>query len=261
MKYGWITINISDMWNKPQYDSERVNQLLFSDFVKVLDEKNNFFKVEKYDRYQGWVDKRFVSLCSYKNYQQFLKQKKYVVTAKTLLVSTNSKMSINPHFLYYGTKLSGSKLQNNRFRVNLPDKTSCILSSSGVKLIPSQNISASLVIKEAKRFLGVPYLWGGISAIGFDCSGFTQTLLSRFGITIPRDTKEQISIGEEISRDKVRTGDLLFFERHVGFAIGKYKLVHSSIGEGGVRINSLTPTDKDYRKDLDESFKTARRIL
>lgn len=261
MKYGWITINMADMRDKPQYNSERVNQLLFSDFVKVLDEKNNFFKVEKFDKYIGWVDKRFVSLCSYKDYQQFLKQKKYVVTAKTLLVATKPDMPINPHFLYYGTKLSGSKLQNNRFKVSLPDKSSCVMSSSGVKLIPKQDISASFVIKEAKRFLGVPYLWGGITAIGFDCSGFTQTILSRFGVTIPRDTKEQITIGVEISRDKVRTGDLLFFDRHVGFAIGKYKLIHSSIGGGGVKINSLTQTDKDYRKDLDESFKTARRIL
>ncbi len=261
MKYGWITINISDMWNKPQYNSERVNQLLFSDFVKVLEEKNNFLKVEKYDSYQGWVDKRFVAPCFYKNYQQFLKQKKYVVTAKTLLVSTKPNMPVNPYFLYYGTILSGSKLKNNRFKISLPDKNSFILSSSGIKLIPKENISASVIIREAKRFLGIPYLWGGITTTGFDCSGFTQTILSRFGIKIPRDTKQQINIGKEIPRDKICTGDLLFFDRHVGFAIGNNIIIHSSVGSGGVMISSLVPSNIDYRKDLDESFKTARRII
>ena len=78
---------------------------------------------------------------------------------------------------------------------------------------------------------------------------------------MPRDTKDQINSGVKIDRDKVKTGDLLFFDRHVGFAIGKNKIIHSSVSGGGVRINSLMSDTKDYRKDLDESFKTARRII
>lgn len=262
MKYGWITINITDMWEKPRYNSERINQLLFYDLIKILDEKDNFYLVEKYDKYIGWVDKNFVSVCPYKRYQQYMKQKKYVVTAKTLSVSINQNNILNPHFLYYGTTFVGSKIKDSKIKITLPDNNSAVVSSFGVTLLSrKQKPTASAVLKEAKRFLGVPYLWGGISSAGFDCSGFTQTILSRFGIEIPRDTKDQIKIGREIQRDEIRTGDILFFNRHVGFAIGKNEIIHSSVGGGGVRTNSISSQEKEYREDLDESFKTARRIL
>ncbi len=261
MKYGWITINITDMWHKPKYNSERVNQLLFSDFVKISDEKNNFYHVEKIDGYIGWVDKRFIALCSMKTFKQFSSQCKYIVTSKTVNVHNVKEMKSPPHFLYYGTTFNGSKLNPNRLKISLPDKTSLIVSSSGAKLISNKTISASEIIKEAKKFLSVPYLWGGVTSVGIDCSGFTQTVLSRFGIQIPRDTKDQINFGDKIPRENIKTGDLLFFNRHVGFAIGSKELIHSSVGGGGVSINSLVPKYNEYRRDLDESFKTARRIF
>ncbi len=248
------------MWNKPQYNSERVNQLLFSDLVKILDERKNFYLIEKQDNYQGWVDKRFIASCTFKNYAQFLKKKKYVVTSKSLLVSDSSKPGINPHQLYYGTILTGRKVKENKFKINLPDKISLLVSSSGLCAIPKV-CQATEVIKETKRFLGVPYLWGGLTSVGFDCSGFTQTILARFGIQIPRDTKDQISIGTEIARDDIRKGDLLFFDRHVGFAISNNRFIHSSVGGGGVRINSIDENAVDYRKDLDLTYKTTRRII
>ncbi len=261
MKYGWITINITDMWHKPKYNSERVNQLLFADFVKITEEKNNFCHVEKIDGYTGWVDKRFIAPCSMKIFKQFADTSKYIVTAKTLAVQKTDSMKSPPHFLYYGTTFHATKSGTSRLNLNLPDKNSLSVSTSGARLISRKRLTSSEIIKEAKKFLGVPYLWGGVSTAGIDCSGFTQTVLSRFGIQIPRDTKEQILIGEEISRENIKTGDLLFFDRHVGFAIGNDKIIHSSVGGGGIRINSLLPNHNEYRKDLDESFKTARRIF
>ena len=99
MKYGWITINITDMWHKPKYNSERVNQLLFADFVKIVEEKNNFCQVEKLDGYTGWVDKRFIALCTMKTFKQFANTSKYIVSAKT--VKLISKVSENINWIVF----------------------------------------------------------------------------------------------------------------------------------------------------------------
>ena len=122
-------------------------------------------------------------------------------------------------------------------------------------------ITGRMLIGEARRFLGVPYLWGGISPLGIDCSGLVQTICGRLGLDIPRDTKDQIRVGREIDRNMITTGDLLFFDRHVAIAIDRHKLIHASRLGGGVRINSLRSTDPDYRQDLDNDFKAARRIV
>jgi cell wall-associated NlpC family hydrolase len=114
---------------------------------------------------------------------------------------------------------------------------------------------------EAIKFLGVPYLWGGISPLGFDCSGLVQTICARFGIAVPRDTDKQIRIGKQVQDMETRVGDLLFFKRHVGFALGQKRIIHASLGGGGVRINSLVPGAPDYRSDLDREFQQARRIV
>lgn len=262
MKYGWLNINVADMWADPKYNSERVNQLLFADTVKILDEKNHYVFVEKNDSYQGWVDSSYLNFCTLKAYTVYNKQKKYTVTHKFVKVTKTSNSAFNPIVLFYGTKLVKSRTVQNTMTLKLPDENTLEVSTSAIKLVPlKQSPNSNVIIQEAKKFLGVPYLWGGLSSNGLDCSGLVQLVLSRFGMSIPRDTSEQIHIGSEVNREDIQKGDLLFFKRHVGIAIGKHKLIHSSIGGGGVRINSLNPSDTDYRKDLDESYKTTRRIL
>jgi cell wall-associated NlpC family hydrolase len=123
------------------------------------------------------------------------------------------------------------------------------------------SLDKDTLLNEAEKFLGAPYLWGGRSFFGIDCSGFVQTIVRRFGVELPRDTKDQIKCGEEIKRDQIHLGDLLFFPRHVALAISKMDFIHSSSSNGGVAFNSLDPANKIYSRHLDESFKTARRIF
>ena len=102
------------------------------------------------------------------------------------------------------------------------------------------------VITEAKKYLGVPYVWGGSTANGFDCSGFVQYVLKQCNITIPRTTEQQALVGKYISKKELQPGDLVFLQNtyrsgisHVGIYIGNDQMIHASSSKG-VTISHLS---------------------
>jgi len=265
MRYGWISSNLVDLWARPRFNSERASQLLFAQPVRVLAEKSGFYSVATTDGYRGWVDRRFVQplrRSEFKNYANGLTS--FVDAPQARLYNGNGRAAGAPYFVYYGTRLFTRSTNDSFAKVILPGELSFLIKKTLLVPINRYNlrkITGRMVVAQASRFLGVPYLWGGVTTAGFDCSGFVQTVLSRFGVNIPRDTKDQIHVGVKVERNSIKTGDLLFFKRHVGFAMGRDKILHSSAGGGGVRINSLTPDGIDYREDLDRDFNQARRWL
>ena len=118
----------------------------------------------------------------------------------------------------------------------------------------------SLFVRVAKGFLGAPYRWGGSTVRGLDCSSFVKKLYEFFDVSLPRTAKEQAHVGQRVSRDELKEGDLVFFNTrraygHVGIYIGNNEFVHASAGrERRVRIDTL---DKPY---YDKRFVKAVRI-
>lgn len=105
---------------------------------------------------------------------------------------------------------------------------------------------ATAVINTAKQYMGVPYVWGGATPTGFDCSGFTQYVLKQNGISIPRTAAEQYQSGVSILKANLKPGDLVFFTTykagasHVGFYMGDGKFIHASSAAAQVTISSLS---------------------
>lgn len=127
--------------------------------------------------------------------------------------------------------------------------------------LKGETTKASEIITEAKRHIGTPYVWGGTTTKGFDCSGYTQYVMKRCGITIPRTTTEQYKIGTFVSKSNLQPGDLVFLQNtyregisHVGIYIGDGKMIHASSSKGVV----ISDLSSSYYV---EHYYGARRIL
>ena len=264
MKYAWNITNVSDLRDKPDNNSERISQLLFSEIVGVLKEQGSFVRVRQFDGYEGWVYNPYLKKISVKEAKSFLKLPKYVLTSNNSKTYNNKGDDIPPYNIFYGTVISVKSRRQGKTNIVLPDESTIHIKGNRFRPIDDNNrheITGTRLVREAKKFLGIPYLWGGVTPLGYDCSGLIQAVFRSFGIILPRDTKDQIESGKPIARNCIKTGDLMFFNRHVGIAIGKTKLIHASRHSGGVRIESLVKNEDNYREDLANTFVQARRII
>ncbi|MFH1687313.1 MAG: NlpC/P60 family protein [bacterium] len=261
MQYARITTNVLDMRAKPGYSPERINQALFDDLVIVSARRDGFVYVRKCDGYRGWVDERSVAPAAGSEQGRIGR----VIAKQARLMPTPAGRTVYPHVLFYGTtvRLKG-QASDGLARIVNPAGGQLLLRSSAImmtKMRPPRNARVAAVIKEAIKFLGVPYLWGGITPCGCDCSGLVQTVFATIGVELPRDTKDQLTIGQQLEPDLIAAGDLLFFERHVAIAIDRYRFIHSSRASGVVTIESLLPKHAAYRPDLHAGFAAARRVI
>ncbi|MGQ0562633.1 MAG: C40 family peptidase [Gemmatimonadota bacterium] len=126
------------------------------------------------------------------------------------------------------------------------------------------------VTRTARRWIGAPYLWGGVTMAGVDCSGLVQAVFWLHGIALPRDSYQQSRIGEKIEVaadfENLNPGDLLFFSEtparvsHVAISLGGPHIVHSALSNGGVDVNDLCG-DQELEVRLRGVFTTAQRVL
>jgi hypothetical protein len=158
-----------------------------------------------------------------------------------------------------------------RVEVALPGERSAWLSRAAIEIGRQETAfprtSVEYITAYARSFLGVPYLWGGTSCEGIDCSGFVQLCYRIGGYVIPRDADQQHAfLQHDVDRNRLQEGDLVFFGRHkithVAMALNNHEYIHSE-GQlyNRVIINSFDPGDKHYDRRLDEMFWGAKRVI
>lgn len=257
--YARVNINVADVRAEPKRRSERVSQVLFNELVEIVEEEERHYRIRQKDGYTGWVRKQFLS-----EHDGFQGDGPFIIVGNLASafikpdLSSKRITSIPYGCLLYGREIDGFlKIFSERYGelfINSNDYMDI-----DKYYIDAEPDSASIAM-EGNKFLGAPYLWGGRSFFGIDCSGFVQTIMNRFKIALPRDSQDQIRAGVEIKRENIKAGDLLFFPRHVTLALSRDLMIHSTPSNGGVAYNSLDPRSRIYSNYHDESFITARRV-
>jgi beta-lactamase class A len=264
MKYGIITRNVTDLRAEPKFQSERKSQLLFDEPVTIEKAQDGYFLIHQSDGYTGWVDERAIQAVTHENFDIILKRMNYQVVSPICMISPLKKDTKIPPFIFYSARINLVEKKESRGIIMTGKNLLAKIAIRDIAPLPDAEktqIRGEIILKEARKFLGTPYLWGGITPFGVDCSGLVQMVYRNLGVNLPRDSKDQRTCGVKIDIKDIKIGDLLFFKGHVAIAIDKHRLIHSSLGTGGVSFNSLNPRNPDYRKDLTEIFIEARRVI
>ncbi|HPK09870.1 MAG TPA: C40 family peptidase [Saprospiraceae bacterium] len=218
----------------PDDRSEMISQLLFGELCEILDYKNkSWVKIKcTFDGYVGWIDPKQIQYVEENVFQKY--QGYHPCSTDIALPLMNQNLSF-PILLgstlpfYDGISL---KMPNAHYT----------FSGSTID-IDSIPINEELIMKLSKRFLNAPYLWGGRSPFGIDCSGLVQQVYKILGVPMKRDASLQVEGGELVPFPQAaRVGDLAFFDNaegiihHVGIILDDQKIIHAS---GKVRIDTL----------------------
>jgi cell wall-associated NlpC family hydrolase len=284
-----VTHNVVKMHAQPDGDSEQVSQTVLGHTPLVLtppDPAQNWAQVQTDDDYTGWVRTRQIRLLEE---QEEYPQQGNAYRVNTLWAFVRESPDLNaPHLTIapMGAWLEGHEWHGDWLNVQLPDGRAgwvwvqdvtsqwVMVTRVGTLrvegVIVSQGRSAepyavpragwqNALVYTAKRLLGVPYLWGGSSPFGLDCSGFVQLVYRMCGLIIPRDADLQAEFSRtaEVTLPDAQPGDLIFFAgggdphqrtiTHVGMILDREHFIHSS---GGVGVNITRLDDPYYRSIL-----------
>lgn len=244
---------VANMYSAPSQDADVVSQAVCGASVILVEEKGDWVKVRTPDDYTGWMP--LSALRRYGPDDRAYASAGSVAEVANPFANVYREPSVTKHqpvlTLPFSARLevvSGSDDNGNRWlRIRFADGRTAWIQRGDVNLNP-RLLSIKESIDLAKRFLGFTYLWGGTSSFGFDCSGFTQMLVGRRGIVMPRDADLQAAWSGvvPVKRSKLQAGDLLFFGEspqkitHTGMYIGHGKFIHDSTHDHpGVQIGRL----------------------
>lgn len=236
--FGISSLPVVPIRKEPSHRSEMVSQLLFGEIFSIIYSENDWVKISTlHDNYQGFVDLKQVFFLNSEEYEQLHYGKWGITKSPISIIIKNDSQN--------GTIIpAGSNLPNNG-KISF-GKTSFSYSPSIVSQndnTQSEDSFREEIIKTALKFINAPYLWGGRTCFGIDCSGFSQLILKINGISILRDASQQQTQGQHVGFiDEAKSGDLLFFGQteelitHVGIYMGEGYIIHAS---GSVRIDKV----------------------
>jgi hypothetical protein len=233
-KYHICKLAVAPLRKEPSDRSEIVSQLLFGDRVEVLEKTEKWCLIKTHhDNYEGWMDFKQLQKISE---LQFKDEKgyKYLTPLQldnTLVASNGTKYYLSPGSTLPYFENGFCYLGDEKFEVK------------SNPIIGEKNVFKSKIEETAKFFENTPYLWGGRTLFGIDCSGFVQTVYKLNGIDIKRDASQQAEQGEIVDfLASAELGDLAFFDNedgkitHVGLMLSNDKIIHSA---GKVRIDPI----------------------
>lgn len=276
-EYAIVTISVGNIRSEAKHSAELATQATMGTPLKVLKKQDAWFLIQTPEKYISWIDAAGLTLMSEQEIITWYQEDKAIFTSLFGHVYDSEKETEIVSDLVAGNIMLTKNEYQNHLQISLPDGRLGFVRKDLMMpyetWLETRETSAEKLIQTAKSMMGVPYLWGGTSVKGVDCSGFTKTIYFLNGEIIPRDASQQVHEGEEVDVNKnwqnLEVGDLLFFgskasddskERvvHVGMWIGDNSFIHS---RGRVRVSSFDPTSPEYDEyELNRYLKTKRII-
>ncbi len=246
-----VLTNLTGLYAKPTFGMPLSGELYFGTKLEVLEEKDRWVFTRQDDGYLGWAYKPYLS-------DSMNKTSTHLITSP--VIELHIEPDVNSEVLTRVVSGTGVTVQENNgaWAKIIANKNGWVRSSAlrAIKEIP-QSIEARRadLVNDSTRMIGIPYLWGGTSGNGIDCSGFARLLHRWIGIEIPRDADMQ-SLAAKRVEPPFEIGDLLFFGEgdsdrqvtHVGVSLGGWNMIHSSRSQNGVYIDDVQK--KEYLREI-----------
>ena len=225
MQYGICNLSIVPVRNQPADASEMVTQLLYGDYFKILEERGKWSRIRiAFDSYEGWIDNRqYIKIEEEAYFELSSETRRYSADLIEFITDESGNLTSIP----LGSTLNSNDLLKNSFDGS---------AISGLK-------DKAALIQTALLYLNAPYMWGGKTPFGIDCSGLTQMVYMLNGYSLLRDASQQATQGEALSFiEESEPGDLAFFDNaegkitHVGIIMHDNYIIHVN---GKVRIDRI----------------------
>lgn len=278
--YAVVNNSVANIRSTPKHSGELATQAILGTSLKVLKIDGDFYLVQTPDGYISWVDHGGVTLMTVEEFKKWQNSQKVIYTkASGHVYEYMSDELYKIGDIVLGAQLKLIEDSGAFYRVSYPDKRIGYLKKSDCEFygrwVNQLNPSGTLVELYAKDLMGSPYLWGGTSTKGMDCSGFTKTVYLMNGFVIPRDASQQIHAGKDVDPQLqikgLQKGDLMFFGKkatdstrqrvtHVGIWLGNEKgeFIHAS---GRVKIGSVDEKSSHYDDFNTKRYLGSRRYL
>ncbi|MFT7441770.1 MAG: hypothetical protein ACI9Q3_000130 [Maribacter sp.] len=272
--------SVINIRSEPKHSAELGTQGLLGMSLKVFDQKGDFYRIQTPDMYISWVDRGGIQLLNKAEMDTWNQAKKVLFTKNFGYVFANKKDETTIiSDITLGGILEYISEDDTFYEVKYPDnrtgfikKEEAVIHDSWLENVVSSKENIEAV---AKNFGGFPYLWGGTSSKGMDCSGFTKMVYLLNGLVIPRDASQQINAGKTVDAtlkfEGLEKGDLLFFGTkatsetkqrvvHVAIWLGndKMEFIHSS---GNVHLSSMDPSQTNYDEFNKNRYLGSKRYL
>jgi hypothetical protein len=275
--YGVINLSVADIREKPDFTEGMATQAILGTPIRIL-QKDGWYRIQTPDGYIGWTQLANFHPMTREEMISWNEASKIIFTDYFGFSYTHpDKQSQTIGDIVNSNMLKYEGEEGDFYKVSYPDgKQAYILKSQSKPYAEWKSsivLTGESLVKKAFTLMGIPYVWGGTSVKGMDCSGFTKTVAFMHGVVLMRDASQQVNTGIPVDigngYGNLQVGDLLFFGkkaengkkeriRHVGFYIGNNEFIHAS---GSVRVSSLDPAKENYDETNTKEFVRATRII
>ncbi len=269
VQHAVIRSSVAPVYHDPRIPSAQITQLVLGSRVDLLSREGTWWRTRAEDGYIGWINTGYLAFGTAEWAQTWERGEH-----GDPVVSLGAELCDEEGTVFARLPWGARLLRYSRDVYALPDGRRGQLSSG--EIVPVDRLfdrfppRGDSVIRTARRWLGAPYLWGGVTMAGVDCSGLAQAVMWMHGVGLPRDSDLQGRVGGPLEPgddlQNLKPGDLLFFAEtparisHVAISLGEAKIIHASLSNGLVAINDVLG-EEELETRLRGMFVQARRVL